>query len=284
MFIRNLNALQTVNALDFSQQVRLYALHASDLQNVMRIDGSLCQLVAGFDHVALLHFHLAAERDQIGLCFSVVVRDDRLTAFLALVDMDRAADLRDDSEALRFSCFEQFLDTGKTLCDILCSSDAARMECTHRQLRSGFADSLCGDNADCLADVDRIAGGKVRAVALRTDAGFASACEDAPAGDALHAGFFDRFRLIVGDHLVFLHNDLAGLRIDDRINRVTADDPALQRFNQLASVADLADDHSLRGFAALRKAVILADDHFLRDIDKTSGQITGVSRTKRRIR
>jgi hypothetical protein len=47
---------------------------------------------------------------------------------------------------------------------------AADMERPHRQLRARLADGLRGDDADRLAELDHLAGGKVAAVALGADA------------------------------------------------------------------------------------------------------------------
>ncbi len=45
-------------------------------------------------------------------------------------------------------------------------ANAAGMEGTHGQLRTGLADGLGGNDADRLADLDGLAGGQVHAVAL----------------------------------------------------------------------------------------------------------------------
>ena len=69
-----------------------------------------------------------------------------------------------------FAAFKQLLNAGKTLCNILCAGDTAGVEGSHGQLRTGFADGLSRDDADRLADCDRLAVGKVGAVALLADA------------------------------------------------------------------------------------------------------------------
>ena len=71
---------------------------------------------------------------------------------------------------LRLAAFEQLLNAGKTLCNILCARDTAGVEGTHGQLRTRLADGLGGDDADRLADRDRLAVGQVGAVAFRADA------------------------------------------------------------------------------------------------------------------
>ena len=53
---------------------------------------------------------------------------------------------------------------------LLETSRTTDVERTHRKLRSRLTDRLCGDNADSLADLDRVAGREVAAVAFDADA------------------------------------------------------------------------------------------------------------------
>jgi hypothetical protein len=49
MLIVDLNALQSVNSLDFSDHIVLHGTHALDLQNIVRIQGTACQSISGAD-------------------------------------------------------------------------------------------------------------------------------------------------------------------------------------------------------------------------------------------
>ena len=73
---------------------------------------------------------------------------------------------------LRLSALKQLFNARKTLRNILCRRDTAGVERTHGQLRARLADRLRGNDADRLADCNRRAVCKVRAVALRADAVF----------------------------------------------------------------------------------------------------------------
>ena len=53
MLIVDINALQTINLLNLLDQVVLNSVYALDLQDVMRIDRTFCQLVARFDHIPI---------------------------------------------------------------------------------------------------------------------------------------------------------------------------------------------------------------------------------------
>ena len=54
---------------------------------------------------------------------------------------------------------EQLDDAGQTAGDVL-AGDTTGVERPHRQLRAGLADRLGGDDADGLAELDRLAGGQ----------------------------------------------------------------------------------------------------------------------------
>ena len=64
---------------------------------------------------------------------------------------------------------EELLDARETLCDVV-TCDTARVESTHGELCARLADGLCGNDADCLADLDLRLIGEVAAVALHADA------------------------------------------------------------------------------------------------------------------
>ena len=71
---------------------------------------------------------------------------------------------------LGFLASKQLFNTGKTLGDVLGAGNTAGVEGTHGQLGTGLADRLGGDDTDGLADGNRLAVGKVGAVALFADA------------------------------------------------------------------------------------------------------------------
>ena len=54
VFIVDLHTLQTIYSLHFLKQIILYGAHTLDLQNIMRVDASFCQGIAGF-HVRAVH-------------------------------------------------------------------------------------------------------------------------------------------------------------------------------------------------------------------------------------
>ena len=110
-----------------------------------------------------------AESEKIFFSFAGVTGNNDVVVTLDLFDGNVTFDFADDGERLGLSCFEELFNTGKTLCDVRTGSNTAGMEGSHRKLCTRFTDRLSGDDADCFTDGDRLAGCKVRAVAL--DAG-----------------------------------------------------------------------------------------------------------------
>src|SRR5581483_10090599 len=85
-------------------------------------------------------------------------------------DLDPTVDVRDRRLALGYPGLEQFLDTGQTGRDVV-TGHTTDVEGTHRQLRTGLADGLCGHDAHRLTDVHQLDGGHRAAVAHPADPG-----------------------------------------------------------------------------------------------------------------
>ena len=178
---------------------------------------------------------------------------------------------------LGLACLEQFFDTGKTLGDVV-AGDAAGVEGTHRQLGTGLADGLGGNNADRFTHVDRLADGQVDAVALGADAGAGLAGHNAADKCLMNAVGLKDLCVLRHEHVVRVEEQLAGLGIGDRHCREAAVDRGAEVLDQLAAVIFGLDPDALGG-----AAVFLADDDVLADIDHTTGQVTGVGGTQSRI-
>ena len=149
------------------------------------------------------------------------------------------------------------------------------MERTHGQLRARLADGLGGDDADRLAGVDRLADGQVDAVALGADAAARLAGHDAADLDFLNAVLLEHLGIVGHEHMVGIEQHLAGLGRHDGLGRVAAVDALAEALNLLSLV-----EHGAGHDAVGRAAVLLADDDILRDIDQTTGQVTGVGGTQ----
>ena len=72
------DVLRAVDLLDLVNQVALQLLLAQDRQDVVRVDGSVDQGIAGADPLALLDVHMRVARDQVLAGLAVVAGDDDL--------------------------------------------------------------------------------------------------------------------------------------------------------------------------------------------------------------
>ena len=95
--------------------------------------------------------------------------------------------------------------------------------------------------------------------------------------DSVYTGLGDLGCHIVCDHGIVRHQYLAGCRIDNVTHRISSDDTVSQR---LKHVLVLVVDNGGNPRALLGVALFFPDNNLLRDIDKTSGQVTGVCRTQ----
>ena len=145
------------------------------------------------------------------------------------------------------------------------------MEGTHGELGSGLADGLCSDDADCFAEFDEAARGKVAAVAENADAALGFAGEHGANLDALNAGSLDGRSEIFCNLLVDFHDDRT-LEVLDPLERNAADDTVAQRFDDFAGLDDRSNVDAFH-----RAAVMLADDDVLGHVNESTGQVAGVS-------
>ena len=288
MFIRNIDALQAVNALYLAQHIVLNGANAFDFKQIMRIDGTFRQFVAGFQFLPVHDLDSGTVRDQVVLALAgLIVGDDDLAFLLRILDHGRSAEFRDDREALGFSRLEKLLDTGKTLCDII-AGHAAGMESTHGQLRSGLADGLGRDNTYRFAYLNRFARRHIGAVALRTDSALGAAGQNGTdlhafhrRSLAVHARFHNALRPSGGDHLVRAYDQLAVL-IVNVFAGISSRNSVLQSLDGLLAVHERFHIHAGNGIFAFA-AIDFADNQFLGYVHHSAGQITGVRRTQRCI-
>ena len=162
------------------------------------------------------------------------------------------------------------------------------MEGTHRQLCTRLTDGLRRNNADCLADLDCLAGCHIRTVAL---------CADPDMGTAgkhvtnLYGCICARFLNLLccydscgaswRNHMICFYNHIAVIIIN-RLTGATSRNTLFQTFNDFLAVVKRLNPHA-RNFFVLTAAVYLVDNQLLRNVYETTGQVTGVRGTKRGI-
>src|SRR5699024_6110989 len=192
VLVVDLHALQAVDLLDLADEVVMDGVQALDRQDVLGIQDALAgDDVALLDPVAGHDPGVLGEGDGVALdhlgAGVVLAGDLDDHVLLGIVLRDDARDLAHDGHALGPAALEQLLDAGQTLGDVLRRGNAAGVEGTHGQLGARLADGLGRDDADRLAQLDRLAGGHVGAVAACADAGLGAAGQqaaDLQVGDA----------------------------------------------------------------------------------------------------
>src|SRR5699024_9828824 len=192
--------------------------------------------------------------------------------------------------------------------DVIRRGHTAGVEGAHRQLRTGLADGLGGDDAHSLADVDPVAGGHGAAVAGGAGPHWCFTGEHRTDPDGLHTGLEELVDQHIADFIAGLGQHVArgvcgGFGEDARVGG------GLHHLVQLGLgvgvdvVADVApaglDQHSVGAQvivmgvvlrlrdryhqAAVGAAVLVTDDDVLGDVDQTTGQVAGVGRLQRSV-
>ena len=283
MLVADFYTLQTVYTLYFLNHIVLNASQAFDLQNVVRVYTTFCDFITGFNDVAVVNFDSGTVRNQIIFCFACFrVCDDNFTFFLGIVQCYMAAEFCDDCKTLRFSCFKQFFDTRKTLCDVI-AGNTASMECTHCQLCTGFTDGLSRDDTYGFTDTYISAGCHVGTVAFCTDTNFGTTCQYSSDPNFLDTCFFHCFCLIYCDHGVSRNNDFTCFRMDDVIRRPSATDTILQIFDNFVAIHESGNFHTRCFDVSAFAAVPFSNDNILRYVYQTTCQVTGVGCLQRCI-
>ncbi|CAN4038227.1 Arginine-binding extracellular protein ArtP, partial [Dysosmobacter welbionis] len=287
-----------VHPQDLLDQVVVHGVSAANAQHLVGIQRTVGQLVAGLDHVAVLH-QQAGVRHRVGAGVPVRCGDDDVhqAALAGLFELDRAADLCQSSHPLGLTGLKQFLDTGKALGDVA-AGQTAGVEGTHGQLGAGFADGLGGNDADRLARTHRLLGGQVHAVALGAHAAVGLAGQhgaDHDGGVLVNrrvegaavavavvgldplVGLQD-LGVVLVHHLGAGQQHLAGIGVHHIAHQETAPEPVGELLDHLAVLADLGDLDAVG-----HVAVLLPDDDILGDVHHAAGQVTGVCGTQSRV-
>ena len=202
------HTLVAVDLLDLFDQVHLRLADALDLHQFLRIGRTLGDLVAGLDLLAVGDDRAGTEREHHLVLFALVVDDgDRDALALVLAEAKHAGRPREAGDTLGSAGLEQLDDARQTAGDVL-AGHTTGVEGPHRQLGAGLTDRLGGDDADGLAELDRLAGRERTAVAHRTDAELGVAREH-----RAHTHPVDRLVVAQRDHLVVADDRVA---LEDR--------------------------------------------------------------------
>ena len=154
-----------------STRYSLRLADALDLHDLLRVEGTVGDRVAGLDVLAVGDDRPRLPVGRTTWCSSpwssITVTGMPLPSSSPM--RTHAAGLGQAGRATRRASLEQLDDARQTAGDVL-AGDTTGVERPHRQLRAGLADRLGGDDADSLAELDRLAGGQRTAVAHGADA------------------------------------------------------------------------------------------------------------------
>ena len=296
VLIVDVNALLTVHAQNFLDQIVVHGVGAADAEHVVGVQGAVGQLGTGGDGVAVLHLQTGV-RHRVGAGIAVVGGDDNVqqAALGSLLEADLAANLRQSGHTLGLAGLEQLFNTGKALGDVA-AGQAAGVERTHGQLGTGLADGLGGNDTNCLAGANRLLSGQVHAVALGAHTAVGLAGQDRADHNgglalihgrivaALVAGAGVLLDPLVGlqelgvllvHHLGVGHQHLTGLGVHNVAHQEAAPQTVGELLDDLAVLADLGDLDAVG-----HMAILLTDDDILGDVDHSAGQVTGVGGTQ----
>src|SRR5205085_52129 len=115
VLVVDVHTLQAIDLLDFVHEVFLQTAHAQYTKDIVRVEWSIHQRLAGTNAIAILHVDMRAARDVILALFAVVASDDQFAFALRYwTKRNGAIDFRHDRGLRRTPCFEQLDDARQT--------------------------------------------------------------------------------------------------------------------------------------------------------------------------
>ena len=127
VLVRDGHALQTVDFLDFVHQVCLQLLLAEHGEDVVRVQRTIHQRLAGAQAFTFLHVDVDAARHGVLLLLAVVCGDVDLALTLGdFAELHHTIDLADDGGLARLAGFEELDDARQTAGDVLGAGGFAR--------------------------------------------------------------------------------------------------------------------------------------------------------------
>lgn len=120
MLVVNLNALQTVNVLNFLNQIFSQFLNAQDTQNVMRSRRAFNQQIAFLDNVSVLNNQMASLRNQIFNRLAFLRHNGNpLFGLIVLAEFDHTVNVGNNRLIFWTTSFKQLGNTRQTAGNIL---------------------------------------------------------------------------------------------------------------------------------------------------------------------
>ena len=162
------------------------------------------------------------------------------------------------------------------------------MECTHGKLCTRLTDRLSCDNTNRLTNLNCFTGCHVCTITFRADTNLAFTgqdCTDLNFIDwstiCVYALFHDTGSTFWCDHMVCFNKNLS-IFVCDGLAGETSCDTFLKVFDFLFAIHETFDIHT-GNLVSVFTAVGFTNDQFLRNVNHSSGQVTGIGCTKRCI-
>jgi len=76
MLIVDINTLDTVCLLNFSDKIIVYCVYAEDFKYIVRVESTLCKKITLLDDVAFFNFESEAVRNEICSLICIFLRSD----------------------------------------------------------------------------------------------------------------------------------------------------------------------------------------------------------------
>ena len=146
------------------------------------------------------------------------------------------------------------------------------MERSHRQLRTRLTNRLCGNNTNSFTHIHRRSACKVTTVTMGANTVTCFTGQNRSNFDTNKICRVNRIGMLFEDHLAFFDDNFTGNRINNIIRRNTAKNTFRQRCDHFTCI-----NYSRNSQSFGCTAIIFRNDAILCNINKTTGQITGVS-------
>ena len=198
------------------------------MKNIIRVYRTHCKFVTRLNNVTVMNFNTWTVWNCVSLSFTcLVIGNCNFSLTLWFCYSNCTADFWDYSKTLWTSCLEKFLDTRKTLCNIAAWRNTAGVESTHCKLCTRFTDWLCGNNTNCLTDINKFTCSKVCTVTFSTNTNFWLTSKYASDIYFFDTGINNIISLYVCYKFTVLCKNFACFRVNNILHSCTADDTVI---------------------------------------------------------
>ena len=169
MLIADLNTLETIYTLYFTDHIILNCTYTLNSQDIMRIYATFCKFITCFKDLSVCDLDTGSVWNKVSLGFTCfLICNDNFTFLLSVIDNSNTRNLCDDGKTFRLSCLKKLLDTRKTLCDIS-TGNTTTVESTHGKLCTWLTDRLSSDDTDRFTNLYRLSCSHVCTVTFCTN-------------------------------------------------------------------------------------------------------------------